>query len=163
MTSSYLRPALLLGLLTWIAACSSELNITAPEPQIIEEVTFAPNLGVDLAAMTQTASGLYYQDFETGEGAMPTVGDSVVVIYAGALSDGRQFDADTIRYRIGAFNLIDGWEEGLSTMAEGGVRKLVIPPELGYGPNGQPAARIPGGAVLIFDLELVEVIPPTEN
>jgi len=161
MPLSCLRPALLVGLLAGTAACSSEINITAPEPQVIEEITFAPNLGVDLAAMTRTDSGLYYQDFEVGDGPMPTVGDEVRVAYTGSFADGRQLDAGEIIYTIGVASLIDGWEEGLSTMAEGGVRKLVIPPELGYGLNGRPDLGIPGGLVLVFDLELVEVVSPT--
>jgi FKBP-type peptidyl-prolyl cis-trans isomerase len=141
--------------LVLLAGCSSQ--ITQPEPQVIEEITFDASLGVDLSAMTKTASGLYYQDVEVGEGPTPQTGDHVVVRYAGYLSDGTQFDANDLDYEVSPGSLIPGWEEAVGGMKEGGVRKAVIPPELGYGSAGRGA--IPGGAVLIFDLELLQLDP----
>lgn len=132
-----------------LAACGDDLTFP-PE--------FDSSLGVDLSAMTRTASGLYYQDLVVGTGALLAQGDSGQVEYAGWLSDGRQFDAGTfwVQFRVQP-RLIPGFEEGLETMQAGGNRKLVIPSELGYGPGGQ--GPIPGHATLIFDVELLEVRP----
>lgn len=154
MTHAALPTALLAAAVSLLAACSSEP--TAPEPQVIEELEFHPLLEVDLDAMTQTASGLYYEDVVVGEGTVPEAGDSVYVAYAGYLADGRQFDAGEIGFTLLDGNLIPGFEEAVSGMAEGGARKALLPPELGYGSSG--FGGIPGGAVLVFDLQLRRVV-----
>ena len=122
---------------------------------------FAPELGVDLDAMTQTASGLQYQDLTVGDGAIAQAGDSVSVHYTGWLTDGTKFDSSVDRgtpfeFHLGQGQVIAGWDEGVAGMRVGGKRKLVIPPELGYG-DGGTGGVIPGGATLVFDVELLEV------
>jgi len=122
---------------------------------------FAPELGVDLDAMTQTASGLQYQDLTVGDGTAAQAGDSVSVHYTGWLTDGTKFDSSVDRgtpfeFHLGAGQVIAGWDEGVAGMRVGGKRKLVIPPELGYG-NAGAGGVIPGGATLVFDVELLEV------
>lgn len=124
---------------------------------------FAPELGVDLELMTLTSSGLYYQDLVLGDGEMPQAGDSISVHYTGWLKDGTQFDSsvdrgEPLRFPIGVGAVIMGWDEGVLTMRVGGKRKLVIPPELGYGERGAGGGTIPGGATLVFDVELLEII-----
>jgi FKBP-type peptidyl-prolyl cis-trans isomerase len=111
--------------------------------------------------MVKTTSGLQYQDLVVGSGAEAKAGDIVSVHYTGWLQDGTKFDSSLdrgkpIEFILGTGAVIKGWDEGLAGMKVGGKRKLVIPPELGYGPNGSPPV-IPANAVLIFEVELVDV------
>lgn len=123
---------------------------------------FAPELGIDLEALTETASGLRYQDLVVGDGVTAQSGDSVSVHYTGWLTDGTKFDSSIDRgtpfeFRLGVGSVIAGWDEGVADMRVGGTRKLVIPPDLGYGDQGAGGGLIPGGATLVFDVELLEV------
>jgi FKBP-type peptidyl-prolyl cis-trans isomerase FkpA len=107
-----------------------------------------------------TRSGLRYKDVKVGTGTEAKAGDTVTVHYIGRLEDGRTFASSVDRdepfsFRLGAGKVIKGWDEGVAGMKEGGKRKLIIPPELGYGARG--AGTIPPNAVLIFDVELLKV------
>lgn len=106
-----------------------------------------------------TDSGLTYIDIVVGEGASPAPGETVRVHYTGWLeSDGTKFDSSVDRGAPSEFvlgQLIDGWNEGLSTMQEGGKRRLIITSELGYGEADIPG--IPPNSTLIFDVELLQV------
>src|SRR5262245_57170669 len=111
----------------------------------------------------ETASGLGYRDIVEGTGAQPKSGDSVSVHYTGWLKSGQQFDSSHSRVKpfvfpLGRGKVIKGWDEGVATMRVGGKRKLVIPAHLGYGERGAGGV-IPGGATLIFEVELLEVKP----
>jgi peptidylprolyl isomerase len=107
-----------------------------------------------------TPSGLKYVDLVVGTGPAVKTGDHVVVKYVGKLMDGTKFDASadhgdgTFPYIQGVTSLIPGWSEGTSTMKVGGKRKLIIPPQLGYGQQGAGDA-IPPNATLIFEIEVV--------
>ncbi len=108
-----------------------------------------------------TASGLKYVDLKVGEGAEAKTGKSVMVDYVGTLVDGTKFDSSYDRrepfpFKIGAGKVIQGWEEGVVGMKVGGKRKLIIPPDLGYGEPGAPP-RIPPNATLVFEVELLAV------
>ncbi len=106
----------------------------------------------------RTASGLQYKVIEEGTGAKPTVDNTVVVHYEGQLINGQIFDSSRQRGQPAEFGLgqvIRGWTEGLRLMKEGGKTRLFIPSELGYGPGG--TGNIPANAVLIFDVELIEI------
>ena len=107
-----------------------------------------------------TSSGLKYVDEVVGTGASPTLGKMVSVHYTGTLTNGTKFDSSRDRgepytFPIGRGQVIKGWDEGIMTMKVGGKRKLIIPPELGYGASGRPP-KIPGNATLLFDVELVD-------
>ncbi len=136
---------------TLVAQAAADLE---PE-QTTEDIT-------DMADnMTTTESGLMYEDLELGTGALPTPGQAVTVHYIGTLENGEKFDSSRDRNRpfsftIGVGQVIKGWDEGVATMRVGGRRKLVIPPELGYGARGAGGV-IPPNATLIFDVELIRV------
>lgn len=122
---------------------------------------FASELGVDFAVLTETASGLYFQDIAIGTGAEAIAGTSVTVHYEGFLRDGRKFDSSRdinrpFTFQLGAGQVIAGWDEGVAGILVGGVRKLVIPPHLAYGSRGFGDV-IPPNAWLVFDVELLEV------
>lgn len=113
------------------------------------------------AGAVTTASGLSYTDLTVGTGASPTSGKSVTVHYTGTLENGTKFDSSLDRgqpfvFRIGAGEVIPGWDEGVISMKVGGKRKLVVPPQLGYGANGAGGV-IPPNATLIFEVELLDV------
>lgn len=106
-----------------------------------------------------TASGLQYEDMQVGTGPSPQPGQTVTVHYTGWLKDGNKFDSSVDRGRpfeftIGQGQVIKGWDEGVMSMKTGGKRRLVIPPELGYGQRGAPGA-IPPNATLVFEVELL--------
>lgn len=107
-----------------------------------------------------TASGLQYKVINPGVGASPTAEDEVKVHYTGTLIDGTVFDSSVERGEPIVFQLnrvISGWTEGVQLMKEGAKYQFTIPSELAYGERGS-GAQIPGGSVLIFDVELIEVI-----
>ena len=108
-----------------------------------------------------TASGLKYADLKVGTGASPQAGQTAVVHYTGWLVDGTKFDSSRDRgtpfqFVVGRGQVIKGWDEGVVTMKVGGVRKLIIPPELGYGERGAGTV-IPANATLTFEVELLDV------
>jgi FKBP-type peptidyl-prolyl cis-trans isomerase FkpA len=122
--------------------------------------SFAPALGVDLATMTKTPSGLAYKDSKVGTGPVATAGQTAKVQYTGWLPDGTKFDSSRDRnepfdFPLGGGRVIKGWDEGVAGMKVGGRRLLVIPPALGYGANG--AGPIPPNSTLVFDVELLGV------
>jgi peptidylprolyl isomerase len=109
-----------------------------------------------------TESGLKYIDLVEGTGAMPDRGQTVVVDYTGWLTNGKKFDSSVDRgkpfeFVLGRGKVIKGWDEGVSTMRVGGKRKLIIPPELGYGARGAGGGAIPPNATLIFEVELLDI------
>lgn len=107
----------------------------------------------------KTASGLAYKVLKEGTGAQPKETDTVEVHYHGTLTNGTVFDSSVERGKTIEFPLnrvIRGWTEGLQLLKEGGKIKLVIPAELGYGDAGAPP-KIPGGATLVFEVELFKV------
>ncbi len=118
------------------------------------------------AAMIQKTApaqteGLMIKDLTYGKGAEATLGKTVVVHYTGTLKDGTKFDSSLDRnkpfsFPLGAGAVIQGWEKGIVGMKVGGKRKLIIPPNLGYGERGAGGV-IPPNATLLFDVELLEV------
>ncbi len=104
---------------------------------------------------------LGYQDLVVGTGEEAKQNQLAVVHYTGWLTDGTKFDSSRDRgtpfsFPLGGGQVIAGWDQGVAGMKVGGRRKLVIPPDLGYGPNGMPPV-IPASATLVFDVELLEL------
>ncbi|PWT70792.1 MAG: peptidylprolyl isomerase [Chloroflexi bacterium] len=109
------------------------------------------------------SQGLKYIDVKVGCGNAVKTGDNVTVIYHGWLkSTGKLFDSSYLHggtyqvQNIGQAQVISGWNLGLIGMKPGGTRRLIIPPELGYGAQGQPPT-IPANSTLIFDITLVSI------
>lgn len=107
----------------------------------------------------RTASGLIYREVTAGSGDSPKPTDTVKVQYRGTLVDGTEFDSSYKRNEPAQFALnkvVPCWTEGLQMMKTGGKAVLVCPSDLAYGDQGRPS--IPGGATLIFEIELLEIV-----
>ncbi len=105
--------------------------------------------------------GLIYYVIQAGTGAQPKAGDTVKVQYTGWLTDGTRFDSsldrgEPIAFKVGAGEVIKGWDEAVLNMRVGEKRQLRIPSSLGYGANGAGGV-IPPNAILVFDVELVGI------
>lgn len=132
-------------------ACGSEP--TGPTFEVITEVEFAATLGIDLALMTETPSGVWIQDLAIGTGDTAVDGDTLFVTYTGWLRDGVEFDSGEWSYVFfDGRTAIGGWHWGMEGQQVGGLRKIIIPPEWGYGGAGN--GPIYPGAVMVFDLLL---------
>lgn len=138
-----------------LAACQTEPgNVAANNKETIE--------------MTQNITELVKNDTVVGEGREAEIGFMVSVHYTGWLFDenasdhkGKKFDSSVDRgtpfeFNLGAGQVIQGWDQGFAGMKIGGIRTLIIPPEMGYGSRGAGGA-IPPNATLIFDVELLDV------
>ncbi|WP_340106434.1 FKBP-type peptidyl-prolyl cis-trans isomerase [Rhodohalobacter sp. 8-1] len=107
-----------------------------------------------------TESGLQYRVIEEGTGESPTAEDEVEVHYRGTLISGEEFDSSYSRGETATFPLnrvIPGWTEGLQLMSEGATYEFYVPADLAYGNNPPPGSIIEPGAVLIFEVELIDV------
>ena len=130
-------------------------DAVAPAPQTTEEA----QTKVDTIT---TESGLKYFDYVVGEGDAPVKGKPVTVNYTGWLTNGKKFDSSVDRnqpftFTLGVGEVIKGWDEGVASMKVGGKRRLIIPPELGYGSKSVGSGLIPANSTLIFDVELLSV------
>lgn len=111
--------------------------------------------------MTQDATELKIEDTQVGQGDEAKAGQTVSVHYTGRLTDGTKFDSSLDRnqpfqFKLGAGQVIKGWDQGVAGMKVGGKRTLTIPAHLGYGARGAGAV-IPPNATLVFDVELLSV------
>jgi FKBP-type peptidyl-prolyl cis-trans isomerase len=108
-----------------------------------------------------TKSGLKIEDVKVGTGAEAKAGDTVEVHYVGKLKNGKKFDSSRdsgkpLPFKLGAREVIKGWDEGVAGMKVGGKRQLVIPSDLAYGARGSPP-DIPPDAELVFEVELLKI------
>jgi FKBP-type peptidyl-prolyl cis-trans isomerase FkpA len=110
---------------------------------------------------TKTESGLVYREMSAGTGASPKATDMVKVHYRGTFTNGEEFDSSYKRNEPAQFPLngvIKCWTEGVQKMKVGGKAKLACPSDIAYGDGGR--GPIPGGATLLFDVELIEIMAP---
>ena len=136
----------------FLTNCSKEENVTVGTDNFTQ---------ISDDKYTISNSGLKYYDLKVGQGKQPKTGDMVVVNYTGWLTDGKRFDSSVLRnkpfeFPVGMGHVIQGWDEGVGTMNIGGIRQLVIPPELGYGQRGAGNV-IPPNSTLIFEVELLDI------
>lgn len=111
------------------------------------------------AGAVRLPSGLIYKELTAGTGAQPTAASNVKVNYKGTLTNGTEFDSSYKRNQPAEFplgNVIPCWTEGVAKMKVGGKARLVCPSAIAYGDGGRPP-QIPGGATLVFEVELLEV------
>ncbi|HEY3595154.1 MAG TPA: FKBP-type peptidyl-prolyl cis-trans isomerase [Polyangiaceae bacterium] len=107
------------------------------------------------------ADELLIEDLKPGTGAEARTGQTVVVHYVGTLTNGKKFDSsrdrgDPFVFPLGGGQVIKGWDQGIVGMKIGQLRKLTIPPHLGYGARGFPPV-IPANSTLVFEVELLEL------
>ncbi len=107
------------------------------------------------------AKGFKIEDVKIGTGKLAEKGKMIEVHYTGTLTNGKKFDSsldrnETFKFKLGTGQVIKGWDEGFAGMKVGGVRKLTIPPEMGYGSHAMGSA-IPAHSTLLFTVELVNV------
>jgi peptidylprolyl isomerase len=152
---------------SWIIGCGVLISLGLFNPSTkaaitAESLPWSAAVAISKDAKTiTTPSGLKYTTIKAGKGATPKPGQTVFVHYTGTLTNGKKFDSSRDRgqpfsFKVGAGQVIKGWDEALSTMKVGEQRKLTIPPKLGYGATGAGGA-IPPNATLIFDVELLKL------
>ncbi len=112
-------------------------------------------------SFSSSVAGYEATDIVVGTGAEAVPGKLVTVNYSGAFTDGKVFDSSygrgvPFQFTLGAGQVISGWDKGVAGMKVGGKRRLVLPSDLAYGPNGVPGA-IPPNATLVFEVELLKV------
>ncbi|HHH49907.1 MAG TPA: hypothetical protein ENK52_02890 [Saprospiraceae bacterium] len=138
-----------------VARLAVEL-IASPHTQKEKDQNIIINYAIDkLLDVQATDSGLYYQILKEGQGEKAKWGDYVRVNYKGTLTNGKPFDAAK-KYQFYVGNMIAGWNEGLALMNKGSKAIFLIPSHLAYGEKGL-GKIIPPNAVLIFELELLDV------
>ena len=156
----------------FLAACGYPDPTAASGPvATTEQTTPTPAAGSDDfnegAGKTPVTypDGMKVIDLRAGQGTLTvTNGSTVSVQYTGWLSSGQKFDSSRDRgqpfqFTVGGGRVIPGWDEGILGMKVGGRRKLIIPPALGYGDQGQPPV-IPAKATLYFTIEVLSITPP---
>ena len=144
------------------AAVAEEADFAAQDARERETaLAFAESRGLDLAKAVESETGLWSLVVDEGEGALATSENTVIAHCTGWLADGTKFwsshdGADKpMTNRVTGF--VKGFTEGLQTMKAGGKSLLIFPGRLGYGPTGNPGAKIPANATLIFEVELIGI------
>ena len=140
-------------LLVMFNSCKKEVvDYTQIDEDIITQYIADNNL-----TATATGTGLYYVVETPGNGAQPNSQSSVTVAYKGYLTNGSVFDESTIAgVSFSLTSVIKGWQEGIPYFKEGGSGMLLIPSALGYG--SQATSGIPANSVLVFEVELIDVL-----
>ena len=139
-------------------------GFTEPEfKQVIEEVEFDASLNIDLAQMERLESGVYVQVLVVGDGEELVDGLFATVEFTAWVSTGEDFGEGEFIFLVGSDPVVDGFAIGVAGQRVGETRLIIIPPDLGYGTDGAVMLGVPGGAILIFRVELLslsETLPP---
>lgn len=127
----------------------------------VSSVVAAPDKSPTIKKEVKMTDTLHIEEVKVGDGAEAKAGQRVKVHYVGNLVDGKKFDSsrdrgDPFTFTLGVGQVIKGWDEGVKGMKVGGVRKLTIPSDMGYGARGAGAV-IPPNATLLFEVELLGV------
>jgi FKBP-type peptidyl-prolyl cis-trans isomerase FkpA len=163
MMTMMMRTKILRAPPVWATLLVAALSACGDDPmrvelQVIEEVEFAPSLGIDLAAFTKLPSGVYIQDVVVGTGAAAEDGVVVEFSYARYFTHGQRTQTGSMGFTLGDHDsAIVGLHEGIRGMRAGGERRIIVPPELAYGEEGLvEGARVdvPAGWIVIFDVTL---------
>jgi FKBP-type peptidyl-prolyl cis-trans isomerase FkpA len=156
------------GLTDQLSGQKPSVDVDAAQPRIRElekaRVGQASTAFLEKTAkekgVEKTASGLLYKSLREGTGPSPKATDTVKVHYRGTLTNGVEFDSSYARNEPAEFPLnrvIPCWTEGVQKMKVGGKARLVCPASIGYGEHGSPP-KIPGGATLVFEVELLDIV-----
>jgi len=169
MMRKTIKFAVVISLALVTFSCLSNRKYEEEERAMIADYIADNNITVD-----PDANGLYYIEIEEGSGQQIEAGDSVGVFYTGYFLDGDEFDTNVeetkpFRFRVGDSGLITGWSLGLVHMKGGGKAKILLPSKLAYGSTGYGyyyygsyVTVIPGYTPLLFEIEVVEHLKPTE-
>ena len=165
------KASVLIVLLAALAACDSDLPMgpgSHTEPEVIETTDFHGSLEINLSEFTKTDTGIYHKSITDGAGNLSVgAGDTVTVYYGAWLSNGTPLDPGEIifiRSAVGApaktlpngGGVIPGFDQGIDGMKLGGVRQLIVPPDLAYG-NNWVGAIIPPGSIMTFKAHLLRI------
>lgn len=148
-----------------LAACAKENTVSQTAPTPTPTAAPSPSPSAAESELKTAASGLQYQDLVVGTGLKPGFNQPVRIAYVGKLQSGAVFDKGADSFKLGVGEVIKGWDQGIAggggvePMREGGRRKLVIPPKLGYG--DQIMGAIPANSTLIFEVQVLRVERPS--
>jgi FKBP-type peptidyl-prolyl cis-trans isomerase len=137
-------------------------NVRVPARNLKESETFLEEVAASNPNIQKTESGVLYEILDEGDTSIKATdnADQVVVKYRGTLKDGKEFDQnDSISFALN--RVIPGWSEGMKLVGKGGHIMLWIPSDLAYGVRGSGNGAIPSNAAIVFDVELLDVIPAT--
>lgn len=159
MSARHLTIPLALALSASVLAGCGQSTPPAEQPPSEQQAPEAPSAD-QKGPTSEDVTELKIEDLTAGTGTEAVAGKTVTVHYTGWLTDGTKFDSSVDRgepfaFQLGAGRVIPGWEQGVTGMKVGGKRRLIIPPDMGYGPQG--TGPIPPNATLIFDVELLGV------
>ena len=149
------------GVYSLFAGKDAKPDLQTSDPSATIEASAEPSASGSAAPIMNNVTELKIEDEKVGTGEVAFAGKVVTVNYVGTLTDGTKFDSSYDRnqpfsFTLGAGEVIEGWDKGVAGMKVGGKRKLTIPSSMGYGDGGIPGA-IPGGATLVFEVELLSV------
>ena len=130
------------------------VDSTGPPHARIEETEFAPSLGVDLKAMRKVGGGLYTQDLRLGDGRQIEYEQEVTLAYDLYLPDGRLVvHRDSARFVMGCNSVVEGLSAGVDGMRVGGIRRILVPPRMGYGERAPWPLEVPPFSILVYRVE----------